>query len=314
MSALSNLAGFFPPQGKDVWNNNLMWEPIPVHTKPEKSDEILAAKKSCPEYNRQLKKLEKSPEFKKMNHENKELYEYLTLHTGRKIHSISDVEFIHNCLFIEELYNKTLPDWTKGYYPEKMRGIAAFAFAFKTYTKPLARLKSGPLIKDILMRFRNKATSVLKPDRNLWIYSAHDTTVANLLGSLGLFKQMGYHSPPYRATVLLELRKLNNKFFVQIFYKNTTAEPEPQNIPGCGTSCALDKLFDLYSDVMPEVWEQECNPQSNLSMSFIKAQAEGSVGEFAMVSLMLFVVLLVCLIGVFYRRRYILDDRWYLRI
>lgn len=32
MSALSALAGMFPPSANDNWNSNILWQPIPVHT------------------------------------------------------------------------------------------------------------------------------------------------------------------------------------------------------------------------------------------------------------------------------------------
>ena len=40
MSAESNLAGLFPPQGAQVWNDKLLWEPVPVHTVPQESDHV----------------------------------------------------------------------------------------------------------------------------------------------------------------------------------------------------------------------------------------------------------------------------------
>lgn len=57
----------------------------------------------------------------------------------------------------------------------------------------------------------------------------------------------------------MELRRYNNTPFVQIFYKNTTATPKSMNIPNCGYFCPLDKLFQLYSDILPEKsFDNEC--------------------------------------------------------
>jgi len=38
MSAYCNLAGMFPAQGSEVWNDKLLWQPIPVHTVPKDTD------------------------------------------------------------------------------------------------------------------------------------------------------------------------------------------------------------------------------------------------------------------------------------
>ena len=52
-----------------------------------------------------------------------------------------------------------------------------------------------------------KSKNALNPDRKLWMYSAHDDTIANVLMALNLFER---HLPPYTATILIELR-LNSK-------------------------------------------------------------------------------------------------------
>lgn len=181
MSALADMAGFYEPIKTDVWNPNISWQPIPIHTVPEKLDEVLAAKKSCPVYDYELKKLYKSPEFKAYDKKFKPVYKYLTEHTGKTVDSLQSVQNVFSCLHIEEIYNFSLPEWTKAVYPDKMFEISGLSFAVKTYTPLLARLKMGPLLKEILTHYHNKTVGHLNPNRNLFVYSAHDTTIANMV-------------------------------------------------------------------------------------------------------------------------------------
>lgn len=65
---------------------------------------------------------------------------------------------------------------------------ANFSFVVPTITPELARLKAGFLVREMLDRFTQKIGSTLTPDRSVWIYSAHDTTIAGVLNALQLFE------------------------------------------------------------------------------------------------------------------------------
>ncbi|XP_030371742.1 prostatic acid phosphatase [Scaptodrosophila lebanonensis] len=299
MSAQSNLAGFYEPEGSDIWNEDLKWQPIPVHTKPEKDDPVLAAKAPCSAFDYALSALQSSPEYQAKVERYKYLFDYLSQHSGRMVETFLDINYINNTLFIETLYNKTLPEWTKKVYGSAdMTYATNFAFSVNTMTRQLARLKVGPLLKEIFNRFVDKSQGKLTPDRNMWIYSAHDTTIANVLNGLNMFQ---LHSPPYTACIMMEMRVDDyNNSLISIFYKNSSAEPLPMNIPGCGVSCPLNTLLRLYSDYLPVDWERECK-LSTMMLTYEEANIGAATGI-----LIFIIIILLCAsyaLMIYYRRR-----------
>lgn len=315
MSAESNLAGLYPPVGPDQWDPLIQWQPIPVHTVPEELDEVLAAKKPCAAFDMELKKYKHTDEFQAYNKSLEPVYEYVTAHSGRVVDSLTTAQNIYSCLHIEELNNFTLPEWTKQVYPEPLRSISARSFATKTNTPLMARLKTGPLVKEILERFRAKVDRKLKPDRSVWVYSAHDTTVANLLNALRLFD---LHNPPFAACVLLELRqpKTGGEPYVSVYYKNSSADPILLDIPDCDQRCPLGLMFKVYEDILPENWKRECQV-SFLSLTYVEADVGTSGGMIGLVLVAAVAVLgLVIALLTLYRRRRggYHNDKWYLRI
>ncbi|KAI9576223.1 hypothetical protein GQX74_014283 [Glossina fuscipes] len=159
MGSLRNLAGLYQPEASDVWNPDVNWQPIPVHMMPEFAY----------------------------------LFNYLSKYTGRSMNSLEDLQSFNNILYIEGLYNKTLPEWTKKVYPSPdLHFISDSTFTIGTYNRYMARLKTGPLIKGILQRFTDKVKDKLYPDREIWMYTAHDTAIANVLNTLKLFNGTQY--------------------------------------------------------------------------------------------------------------------------
>lgn len=63
---------------------------------------------------------------------------------------------------------------------------------------------------------------------------------------------------------MLELRiDENEEPFVSAFYKSSPdAELEILDIPECGITCPLDKMFSLYDDILPRDWKAECQYSS----------------------------------------------------
>ncbi|KAF7406002.1 hypothetical protein HZH68_005371 [Vespula germanica] len=308
MSAEANLAGLYPPKRNQIWNT-INWMPIPVHTIPESEDNVLSGKKYCQRYNFELDKVLKSPEIKKINQENKHLYDYLTEKTGMSVTSLKDVDHIYDTLFIEKLYNKTLPEWTKNVFPDKLKSLAAKSFTINAYNKILQRLKMGLLFREIIDHMEKKSRNALIPDRKVWIYSAHDETVANMLMTLNLFDP---HCPPYTATILIELRVNSEKeYFVTISYRNTTEEPNLLTLPGCNTLCPLNKFIQLTKDIIPEDWHKECMMKHEKNEYNINTTTVVAILTSSILILVLLVLLVIGFIYWYYKREH---NQYYLRL
>lgn len=70
----------------------------------------------------------------------------------------------------------------------EMEEIALIITIKGSETPEMARLSVGFLLREMLERFKEKIESKLSPDRSIWMYSAHDTTISMFLNSLGVLE------------------------------------------------------------------------------------------------------------------------------
>ena len=96
-----------------------------------------------------------------------------------------EIDYLFDALYIEQVYNLTLPEWTKSVYPQPMKVLRDLSFQLTTWTHELRRLRSGPLIQDMLDRakkiaqVRNSTLSEAEAtEPKMTMYSGHDTTLA----------------------------------------------------------------------------------------------------------------------------------------
>lgn len=64
--------------------------------------------------------------------------------------------------------------------------LALKAYGIFMVNNEIQTFASGFLLKEIFDRFSRKLNSTLSPNRSLWLYFAHDTTIHDMLISLGL--------------------------------------------------------------------------------------------------------------------------------
>lgn len=108
-SAQTNLAGLFPPSDQEKWNDDLIWQPIPVHTIPKSLDHILSAGRECPKYKFLYENyMKEAKEVQRIYTEYADIFPYLTRMSGLNITTITDVYWLYNTLDTEREQNKTL--------------------------------------------------------------------------------------------------------------------------------------------------------------------------------------------------------------
>lgn len=260
MSAMTNLAALFPPEGISLWNPNLPWQPIPVHTVPLMEDRLLYMPfRNCPRFQELESETLKSEEFQKRLQPYKDFIETLpelSGHHGKDLFGIWSE--VYDPLFCEGVHNFTLPSWVTEDTMTKLRELSELSL-LSLYgihkQREKSRLQGGVLVGEIL----NHIKTATQPWnlRKLIMYSAHDTTVSGLQMALDVFNGI---LPPYASCHLIELYLEKGDYFVEMYYRNETHhEPYPLTLPGCTPSCPLTKFAELVAPVIPQDWSTECS-------------------------------------------------------
>lgn len=101
------LAALFPPKNNQIWNEDLLWQPIAVHSIPKKMDYLINAEKGCHRYIEALNEHENSAEIKALKEQHQELFKYLEKHSGQPIPTLKHLKELYETLEIENHFNKT---------------------------------------------------------------------------------------------------------------------------------------------------------------------------------------------------------------
>ncbi|XP_038618557.1 prostatic acid phosphatase [Tachyglossus aculeatus] len=259
MSAMANLAGLFPPKGTSVWNPQIPWQPIPVHTVPVSEDQLLYLPfLKCPRFKELLKETLETEDFQKRLKPYKEFLKEIPKHSGFTSDDLFEIwSKIYDPLFCESTHNFTLPTWATEDTMTKLRELSELSL-MSTFgihkQKEKSRLQGGVLVNDILTHI--KSTTEPSNQRKLVIYSAHDTTIAGLQFALDVFNG---NLPPYAACHLFEVYLENGEYNIEMYYRNSSwNDPFPLTLPGCTHSCPLTKFAELVSPVITQHWSEEC--------------------------------------------------------
>ncbi|XP_029980075.1 lysophosphatidic acid phosphatase type 6 isoform X1 [Sphaeramia orbicularis] len=121
----------------------------------------------------------------------------------------------------------------------------------------------GPLLHTLLDNIDQKLQETSsEPNRKLFLYSAHDTTLIPCLMALGIFDMRW---PPYAADITVELHKhqQTNEAFVKVSYIG-----QDQLLPGCsGVYCPLQEFKQALSaySLSSELYQSLCESTDRLT-------------------------------------------------
>lgn len=108
MSAMSHLAGLYPPTGNQIWNRKVPWQPISVHTVPSAMDEVLGTDVNpCPAFDRALDAYLQSAEYRDTGILIQRLYDYISATFGEPFHDHRKMTVMYDSFRIQTLHNLT---------------------------------------------------------------------------------------------------------------------------------------------------------------------------------------------------------------
>ncbi|XP_068575782.1 lysosomal acid phosphatase [Cebidichthys violaceus] len=293
MSAEANLAGLYPPAGQQVFTQDLKWQPIPVHTVPQREERLLSYPLGdCPRYKQLMNETEHTEEFVNVTTMYQDIIELVKNKTGLNDTTVENVWSVYDTLFCESRHNMTAPDWVTPDVMEKLRVLKDFGFqvTFGFYKQQeKSRLQGGILLGEIVKNLSKMAVPDPKQRMKMMMLSAHDTTVAALQSSLDVFNR---RQPPYASCQLFELyREDNGSASVSLFYRNdSTVEAFPLQLPGCSLDCPLEDFVRITKPSISDDRDKECQlPSQGRDKEVIISLA---------VSGCLLLILIVVLLGV----------------
>ena len=243
-SAETQLAAIYPPKGYQIWNTEIPWQPIPIHSIPMYEDVMLNPQKVyCPRLQQLLKDKQSSPEFKRKVLENKELLNKLSNHSGMAV-NLQNIYYISDPVKCEKAEGLKIPKWIDELW-EQVLALSDWCLVYKfSGGDEIGRLLGGSLLGKINENM--KKLSEEKDVENLFklnMWSGHDTSLLSLCSALDI----KLHVPNYAASLMIELYHSTTKgYFVQILYRKDFKNTVKQlKLKECDVSCPLDQFLKL---------------------------------------------------------------------
>ncbi|XP_022914270.2 venom acid phosphatase Acph-1-like [Onthophagus taurus] len=248
VSLLIVLAAMFPPQKSQFLANDLNWQPIPYESNEFYNDTTYLSRLNCKRYNylyqEEIRKSIENNEVKNF----KEILEKLFVHTGVQYTSYRELYTLSSHLNLQKEFGLQLPSWTEEFLPI-LSQFEILTYNISSRTEELKTLSGGFLLTEIMNAIKSKIHNPKMHRRKIHLYSGHDFSITNLLGTLGQYSSKHI---PYASFVSFELHQINTEYAVKIFYYERGYDhPKPVILKGCHQElCPLDTFITYYGKYM----------------------------------------------------------------
>ncbi|KAJ8951017.1 hypothetical protein NQ318_006402 [Aromia moschata] len=248
MSLQLVLAGLFPPRWEDMLQENIYWQPVPYNYVSRSEDKLLLGI-TCPRYLQIYDQYIASAKMQSEFGKHTVMFDYISRSSGLNVTRFLDVYQLYFGLSTESEYGFQLPLWTDTVWPDAIVDLAIREYYVSMGTTEMRRMAVGYLLEKLVDDARSKILGKENAGRKMYLYSAHENNIAELLISLGVFEP---HIPTYGAYVIVEVHRINDVYGVKILYENYDSyEPQVLKMPGCGTFCPIDKFVSLIEEYFP---------------------------------------------------------------
>lgn len=241
MTAECVCAGLFPVDTKDsnlphAWPFG-QWQPVPIQTVPAGKDKLLHPADTC-NYVKLLKDAILAMNISSEHIINdKNLMYKLSHNTGMEI-NLKTLHGLADTLFCQLQHNMSQPNWLTKDIQDKLLEYGLY----RPHTGPAdVKYLSGILLDTVIKNMKSKAGNNSDLHK-VYLYSAHDSTVAPLMSILGVDN---FIQVPYTAAFIVELHLIHDQYFVKLLYRNSTKHPPMTLIaPRCQLELCPLRVFD----------------------------------------------------------------------
>ena len=243
------LAGAYPPVGRFVVDEQLNWQPVPVHSGEEGKESMLntpSRMPDCPAI-RVAKQLQNNAQdVRAFELISTDVMSKLEKLSGKKISHLADVDRVYDSLSAAQNEGKLMPDWADSDLMNSIKRLDDKIFCVNSSTSFINRLEIGLFLTELKRIFITNTDP-----HKVFVYSTHDTRMASLLRVL---KGFDGKKPNPGATDLFELRQSNSTNEQRIYTYHISDTYSNETIPlipgGCVAPdhCALTSFFDGIND------------------------------------------------------------------